>query len=401
MTKVGIVLSSQFVASSSNVFSKYIDYVERTEAVRNKKMCEFNAVTYDGYNEYMSNPDKTAGLFTQTRYGLSTAEKKVLKQQFIQAQENKSVMWQDVISFDNDWLEKHGMYDKQTGHLASGRLMDSVQIAMNKLLEREAMKHSAVWSAAIHYNTDNIHVHIATVEPNPTRKFIKVMDENGKESWERRGSRRLSHLEEMKSLVANHLVNRNQQLGQLNELLREKIGSKDRLMALVPDKELQVQAQIIQEHLPRDLRKWKYNMEALKEVRPLIDEFTKIYIARYHQEDMQKFERLLDREVAFRQEMYGVGDKQLERSQDYKARKMDELYSRLGNTLLKGLAEQEKESRNQTSTKANTQGNSYTYSPRVSLFSIKKSLSKDFKQTIRNQQDYQYIINDQENDYQR
>ena len=37
------------------------------------------------------------------------------------------------------------------------------------MLEKENLQNS-VWSGAIHYNTDNIHIHVATVEPSPLRK---------------------------------------------------------------------------------------------------------------------------------------------------------------------------------------------------------------------------------------
>ena len=41
--------------------------------------------------------------------------------------------------------------------------------AVSKMLKSEGLEN-AVWSAAIHFNTDNIHVHIAAVEPEPMRK---------------------------------------------------------------------------------------------------------------------------------------------------------------------------------------------------------------------------------------
>lgn len=37
------------------------------------------------------------------------------------------------------------------------------------IIKSEGLEH-AVWSAGIHYNTDNLHVHIATVEPYPMRE---------------------------------------------------------------------------------------------------------------------------------------------------------------------------------------------------------------------------------------
>lgn len=41
------------------------------------------------------------------------AEKKELKRVFEKAQENDSLMWQTVISFDNRWLEENGLYQSR------------------------------------------------------------------------------------------------------------------------------------------------------------------------------------------------------------------------------------------------------------------------------------------------
>ena len=40
---------------------------------------------------------------------------------------------------------------------------------LNTMLEKEGLSN-AVWTASFHFNTDNIHIHIATVEPVPMRE---------------------------------------------------------------------------------------------------------------------------------------------------------------------------------------------------------------------------------------
>lgn len=49
------------------------------------------------------------------------------------------------------------------------KIYEATRKAVSKMLKSEGLEN-AVWSAAIHFNTDNIHVHIATVEPEPMRK---------------------------------------------------------------------------------------------------------------------------------------------------------------------------------------------------------------------------------------
>ncbi|MEI5992430.1 hypothetical protein A5881_003986 [Enterococcus termitis] len=47
---VGIVYASKFIAGSNQTFQKYIDYIDRSEAVRSIHVQEFNMIDFDGYN---------------------------------------------------------------------------------------------------------------------------------------------------------------------------------------------------------------------------------------------------------------------------------------------------------------------------------------------------------------
>jgi hypothetical protein len=66
------------------------------------------------FQDYMDNPDKTSSLFTQQSNQLNDEEKKQLKKLFEKAQKNNSIMWQDVITFHNPWLQENGLYDAST-----------------------------------------------------------------------------------------------------------------------------------------------------------------------------------------------------------------------------------------------------------------------------------------------
>lgn len=104
--KAGVVVINKFCPADSKAFSGYISYIDRSEAKRNEKLSEYNL-----YNDYMDNPEKTTGLFTEDKTELTYKDKKILKETFRSAQDNGSLMWQTVISFDNRWLEKYGLYD--------------------------------------------------------------------------------------------------------------------------------------------------------------------------------------------------------------------------------------------------------------------------------------------------
>lgn len=160
----GVTLMQDFCRAESDTFSEYIDYIDREEAQRNAALPKFNL-----FNEYVGNPYKGSHLFTADRDYLSFDEKKDLKETFQTAQINGSVMWQTVISFDNAWLEKNGVYNSDKKILDERKIYEVIRHAMRTLLERENL-NNAVWSAGIHYNTDNLHVHIAIVEPYPMRE---------------------------------------------------------------------------------------------------------------------------------------------------------------------------------------------------------------------------------------
>src|SRR5699024_12651689 len=98
--------------------------------------------------------------------------------QFQVAQQNESPMWQDVISFDNDWLGKQGVYNSENHTVDETKMRSIVREKMQTMLAAERMQQSAIWTASLHYNTDNIHVHIATVERHPTRDVMNVYDKD-------------------------------------------------------------------------------------------------------------------------------------------------------------------------------------------------------------------------------
>ena len=58
----GVVVVNQFCNSTSKLFTGYINYMDREEASRSE-----NTVKYNLYNDYMGNPEKTSGLFTNMK----------------------------------------------------------------------------------------------------------------------------------------------------------------------------------------------------------------------------------------------------------------------------------------------------------------------------------------------
>ena len=366
---VGIVHKRKWVKSSSEKFSSYINYIDREEAVRNYKLDEYSL-----FNDYMGNPKKCGNLFTSDRDFLSEYESKKLKRCFSIAQENGSFMWQDVFSFDNEWLEKYGMYDRRTGALDEKRLMEAVRNSMTEMIERENFD-SLIWSASMHFNTDNIHIHIESVELNPTRYT--------KED----GFMQYKNLYRMKSKFANTLIDRSNEQKKINDIMRNNIINGKKEISFNKDIEMKRLVTEIIKKLPEDKRQWQYGYNSLNEVKPLLDELTSYYIKNYKKDDFEELINSLDAEEEYLKEIYGEGEKYFYKN--YKKNKIDELYYRMGNALLREIkTEVIKKNDNKSFIK------NYSYTNLVltakDIKRLKKVFDKDFEK-IKNELAYESL----------
>ncbi len=366
---VGIVHKRKWVKSSSEKFSSYINYIDREEAVRNYKLDEYSL-----FNDYMGNPKKCGNLFTSDRDFLSEDESKKLKRCFSIAQENGSFMWQDVFSFDNEWLEKYGMYDRRTGALDEKRLMEAVRNSMIEMIERENFD-SLIWSASMHFNTDNIHIHIASVELNPTRYT--------KED----GFMQYKNLYRMKSKFANTIIDRSNEQKKINDIMRNNIINGKKEISFNKDIEMKRLVTEIIKKLPEDKRQWQYGYNSLHEVKPLLDELTSYYIKNYKKDDFEELIKSLDAEEEYLKEVYGEGEKHFYKN--YKKNKIDELYYRMGNALLREIkTEVIKKNDNKSFIK------NYSYTNLVltakDIKRLKKVFDKDFEK-IKNELAYERL----------
>ncbi|WP_346663745.1 MobP2 family relaxase [uncultured Merdimonas sp.] len=353
--KAGVVVVTKFCRPGAMKFQKYIDYIDREEAVRSEHSMEYNL-----YADYMGNPEKTTGLFTADKDMLDDAEKKELKSKMVSARDNGSLMWQTVISFDNRWLEEHGLYDSAANILDEKRLKGVTRTAVEKMLKAEELEHG-LWSAAIHYNTDNIHIHVATVETQPMRKkkeyvqYQTVMEDGHKvkkpvldasgnlmKKEEYVGRFRQKSIELCKSTVVNEIMNDRDINLQINTIIRESILKQKKEIELSKDAEMRDQFLKLYEALPDVKRSlWNYNNNVMESVRKEIDALSEIYLKTYHPEEYQTLKELMDRQDSVYQQAYGNSGR------SYSKTKMTDLFTRLGNQILKEMKTYDKELREQ------------------------------------------------------
>ncbi|MEK4721248.1 MobP2 family relaxase [Priestia sp. FSL W8-0524] len=379
----GVVLKTKFVTSNLKVYKEYVDYVDREDA---KKEYGAHEKLFTLYQDYLANPDKTSSLFTDQSNQLNGQEKKQLKKLFEKAQKNNSIMWQDVITFHNPWLQENGLYDADTHTVDEKKLMEITRQSMKEMLKRERLNKSAVWSAAIHYNTGNIHIHIATVEPQPTRE---------------RGKRKPKTLDAMKSTVVNQILNRGEQHQKINDLIRKDMVGKKRQDSSLRWKNRDIQPLFLQiyNHLPEDKRQWQYSYRTLKPMKPFIDVLSQKYIEKYHRNEYQQLLKKLDKEVEELKKAYGEGKVDEKRYKNYKQTKIDDLYKRMGNAFLKEMKDYDKqqqqikrmvESKKQSKRPA-------SFNQKVSMHFALKKMERAFKSEYdswKNQQHYERLQKD-------
>ena len=351
--KAGVVVVTQFCKSNSKAFSSYVDYIDRKNAVRNDNISKYNL-----YQDYMGNPDKSTGLFTETSDLLNAEDKKQLKEAFKQSQLKDSLMWQTVISFDNKWLEKNGLYSCKENILDEERIKGITRSAVHKMLEKEGLQN-AIWSAAIHFNTDNIHIHIATVEPEPMRekkiyvqyrtkevngKKIKepILDSNGQPLMkeEYKGRFKQSSIETCKREMVNQIINERENNLKINNIIRDSILQQKKEHPLVKDKDLCQMFFSLYKNMPDCNRNmWNYNNPIMHSLKPEIDKISNRYLSQYHKREVQDLtERLIIQEQKYTT-AYG------ESGRSYSKTKLNELYTRMGNAILKEIRSFDKDYR--------------------------------------------------------
>ncbi|PWX73117.1 hypothetical protein CYK77_04345 [Clostridium perfringens] len=321
-----IVHKVRWVSCGSKKFKSYIDYIDRDEATRNYNFDDFSL-----YNDYMGNPEKSGSLFTEKNDYMTKKEIKELKKNFELAQKNKSMMWQDVFSFNNDWLIENGYFNPKTKILDEAKIRNAIRKSMGELT-KDGNENELIWSASIHYNTKHIHVHVASVELKPNK-------ENLKKDFRERGKRKMKVIKTMKSKFINDLRNRDEFYKELDVLVRDNMVGSKKEYSFMKDRILREKMLDMLRHLPKDKREWNY--ERIKEAKPYVDSLSKYYVENFCRDDFQRFKKMIIEDKKEQLKIYGT-PKDLSKLSEPHYKEAD-LYRRMGNTIIKELKDFVKE----------------------------------------------------------
>lgn len=304
-------------------------------------------VVYGNYINYMNKNIKASGLFGDNSDHFSFEEKIAMKEAFNKGQDNGSVLWGNVYSFDNDFLEKYNLMDSKTGYLNEIKIKEAVRESVRVMMREEKIDMSAVWCGEIHYDTDNIHVHTSIVEMKNTRPMIEVekkkridsktYEGTGEFELQPKAKIKKKTIYKMKSTFAHKLIDRTQELELISDLrfkLHHSIDIDER------DIKQKMLLKKVVEHLPEDKNKWQYNNKAMENLRPMIDLYNENYLNKYHKEEYDEYKSLLNKQEEYFKEIYGEG--QTDRYKDYSKNKISELKSKMGNELLREIKTDDK-----------------------------------------------------------
>ncbi|EOL43000.1 MobP2 family relaxase [Enterococcus phoeniculicola] len=352
----GIILSTAFVLPKKLAYVNYINYMNRSEAVRNESFNKYNLFSerninvakntieeanesmFKNYSDYMANPQKTSALFTNTYDRLPDSEIDKMKKYFEVAQENGSPLWQHVFSFKNEWLVNHGFMNEISEKVNESALYAAARLAMKELEKKENL--NGKWIGAIHYNTDNIHVHIGYVESVSTRKLITAGQ--GKNVFERKGKFLKKNIKSTRSVFVNELLNMNELLQvtseQFNKIVQQSKENKEFFGA----KNYGDLFKELYESMPENRSHWNYGYAEKQNFKKQVDKITTLYL---NSEQSDELKSLIAKLLPLSNEYesaYG-NPKNQPTYLENKLYAKNGLYHKLGNTILERLRIYDKE----------------------------------------------------------
>lgn len=258
---------------------------------------------------------------------------------------------------------------------------------MRELFKRENME-GFIYAAAIHKNTDNIHVHIALADPAPVwKEGAGRCYKNRKGELLQRGKFKNKSIEAVKSKFTSEVFRGQQENIKINEIMRGQILSKQNDFSMKENIQLRSRFIKLAESMPDDLRLLKYNNNAMKAYRADIDRLSKQYVDKYYGEEMQELREL----IRIQDERYRITYGKNAQGRSFAQNKEAELNERLGNSILSAIREykmRERQSGRKKGSSSRKTSPKSAYYP--ALRTIKKSLYKDI-QSMKNQSAYEAL----------
>ncbi|HDR7321060.1 TPA: hypothetical protein QCX23_002944 [Bacillus toyonensis] len=348
-----VLLTSPNSFNTTNDFEKYVSYMGRKYALESKKkmtkteeeeMSLLNKHIEDLAPEEMQEGKKEGveaegillGVFSKSKNVITSNDLNEIKELVGKAQNKGSVYYQDVISFDTDFLIEQKLYDPVTDILDENRIRNASHKMMGQLFKDEQIEeNNGFWFASIHRNTEHIHIHFGTVEKENRRKLVEVKVD-GETFYEPKGKRKQSTLDHMKTTFANSLVDRTSELSRISNLRNNLVQEVKSEFLQSKEKQPSREVTLLQEiynGLPSNKKDWTYGSKRMpNETRNKIDELTGLLMK--NNPIFNEYKEAVDKESSFQKGLYGESERE---DKDYAKNQMKDMQKRMGNSLLKEL----------------------------------------------------------------
>lgn len=290
---------------------------------------ELNSVTHAGQVRLPT--------FDQDDFNITRDQEQQLRQRLARGEKNGTIMWQGVVSFDNDFLKRIGVRNATNGHVDQRRLKAAIQKAMPDMLIQENLQQDSFWFGDIHLNTHHVHVHLAIAQERNTRLLTK--DGQPKGTFSKRS------FDIFKREVHRQLANNRDQEIEIEDrinLLRKNLVSTMKTDLQQPNTELEQQLERLVLVLPdySDKRKWRASnhRKDFAEAHQIGDDIINELLEHDLKGLNQQLTQTLNRQLAQRQSAYGQIDvasknRQMQRVHD---RLLNEVFRTVSNYDQKG-----------------------------------------------------------------
>ena len=340
----GVIFNNHFIYDWHIGTGDYSDYAKRDEAVtkeenilpdhdsysvlndpkilddQSKSIHESLKSEYDYFN-YMRNKEKSDGLFDATRDKLTTDEINQFREYEKISKKEGCPKYIGIASFDNDFLRENNLIIGDQINITA--IKNAARKGMNALINKsdKLIASNCYWTAAIHTNTDNVHIHYQLLEYHRLENRCKTRKD--KDMIER------SAMESLISVMATSLnandLTKNLTEYERNILMKQVKYNFSNSLAKIEE---------LTEKLPNN-RGWQYN-RLDKSTQNQIDNCIRSIISE-NAELTQQYKNYLTKIEAVQnnsKRRYGEGSHYT----DYKETRLhgkDGFYSRVGNSFLK------------------------------------------------------------------
>ena len=340
----GVIFNNHFIYDWHIGTGDYSDYAKRDEAVtkeenilpdhdsysvlndpkilddQSKSIHESLKSEYDYFN-YMRNKEKSDGLFDATRDKLTTDEINQFREYEKISKKEGCPKYIGIASFDNDFLRENNLIIGDQINIPA--IKNAARKGMNALIDKsdKLVASNCYWTAAIHTNTDNVHIHYQLLEYHRLENRCKTKKD--KDMIER------SAMESLISAIATS-VNANDLTKDLTEYERSILMQQVKYNFSSSFTKIEE----LTEKLPNN-KAWQYN-RLDKSTQNQIDNCIRSIISE-NAELTQQYKNYLTKIEAVQnnsKRRYGEGSHYT----DYKETRLhgkDGFYSRVGNSFLK------------------------------------------------------------------